>query len=281
MQKNFIIAADLHIEDYGGYRLIECLSALEDLFKLAGAYNADILFAGDLVDKAAALKSHVLVALNTMLAKCFYMYPDIYFFAISGNHDMTTRYADASSVIKMLSDIYPQFVNLDERKFVSQVFNFALHGIPFCDKREDFLSKLAQVGIVKGKTNILLTHQCDPATPFSDIYAKDVEAFDFCFNGHIHRYKQHTENFYTVGNPLWRNNSDNGDEKGVLLFREGKVERIFLNYPTYELVVSDKKAQGREIYTPPTILKPAELVVEYGKYEKLSEKEIQIGLDYL
>lgn len=284
----FIIFSDPHIEDYVGQnRLANCLSSIEDMFVAASEVNGHILCAGDLIDKASALKSHVVTALYEKFKQCFYTYPEVRFFAISGNHDMTKRFGEQdTSILNLFDSAFPLFKHLTT---FHRLGNILILGIPFHDKRETFLERLEnakdtafRVFKSNNPTTILLTHQSDPATPFADLFVDDVKDFDYVFNGHIHRYKQHSDNFWTVGNPLWRNAADTGDRKGYLILDTDtkKVERVFLNYP--EHISTNMPIQAAQsMYIAPAALSNTELFDEFCIFAKIDAATIEAGKSFM
>lgn len=240
-----VIFSDPHIGEYKAYnttsnqRLNDTCEVLYQMFSKADTLDNIVLCCGDLIDKAAGVSTLVLNKLFSMFEHCWRDFPDVKFYCISGNHDMVNRFTieENDSILNVLHQHFSNFYHLagvTQLRHLEEIVKLA--GVPFFDKREMFLSYLASLGQPTG-TTILLTHQSDPETPFADIFSDDVKGFDWCFNGHIHRYKEHTPRFFTVGNPLHRNLSDVGDKKGYLVLdtKESIVTREFLNFQEFSL----------------------------------------------
>lgn len=248
-----VIFSDVHIGEYKAYndtpyrRLSDTCEVVYRMFQKADELDGIIAFTGDLIDKAVGVSTIVLNALFSTFRRCYRDFPDVRFYGISGNHDMVNRFnidstgGDCDSILALLEFHFSNFYHVVGQFDIKtrQGKPVALVGVPFFDKREHFLTFLKEYGdataIKDSFIKILLTHQSDPETPFADIFPQDIVGFDWCFNGHIHRYKQHTPNFFTVGNPLHRNLSDVGDKKGYLVLdtEDGTVTREYLSFQEF------------------------------------------------
>lgn len=274
----FVILSDVHVEDYPSFntsafsRLEESVLPIKDAFKLASEMSGNILFSGDLFDKAGAIKAHVLNLVYTVFKDMFEQYPDVKFIAISGNHDMTTRSfvkLPAESALKVLQEAFENFILLDELNATWSEGIVRVHGIPFFDKRELWLEYLgyqqvSEVGVV----DILLTHQTDNTQPNTDIFYDDVFQFDMVFNGHIHNCNKIAHKMWTVGNPHHRDLSDEGKHKYMLQF------------DTETMVVTPIKTNYRQLVKPTVQLRPINTMSNKSEVISLNVSVQQQFYDY-
>lgn len=273
----FIVLSDIHVEDYPSFntsafsRLEESVLPIKDAFKLAADLNGHILFAGDLFDKAGAIKAHVLNIVFSVFKDMFERYPNVKFIAISGNHDMTTRsfvYLPAESALKVLQEAFENFILLDDRTEKWSEGNVTVHGVPFFDKRELWLEYLSHQQVSEGGIDILLTHQTDNTQPNTDIFYDDVHQFDMVFNGHIHNFNKIGHKMYTVGNPHHRDLSDEGKEKYILEF------------DTQTMKVTPIKTSYKQLVKPTVQLRPTNTMSNKVEVVKLNDSVQQQFYNY-
>lgn len=230
----FLVFSDLHIHNYkrfddNGSRLdatFECLGLMFDYAAKKGSRH--ILFAGDLYDQQRALPHAVVNGTIRAFTYLFDLYPEMQFYAISGNHDMATKnliHKQAVSALEHLAEIFDNFHLLDNRS-ASIADNIRVHGIPYYDYKGDYeaalnqtIARLADYECI----DILLIHQtpnygnpmiAHDVEPWDNIY----DYFDVTFCGHIHKPVDIRDGWYIVGSPMHRDAGDIGDSKRVLLY---------------------------------------------------------------
>lgn len=221
-----LVFTDLHIHDYKQFnsdhnRLDNCLKVLHDVADRAHHDGINtILFVGDLFDSQRALLTRVVNRTVETFVHLFEKYPDIRWYAITGNHDQaekslykgvgTTPAESALKHIETLSD--GQFYIVDSS--IIEIGNVLVGGIPYYEYPEHFeqaLLDLTEAIDIHYETpeefyKILLIHQTpvDPTgnpmiktetNPSDPVYSK----WDYTFCGHIHSRKQLTDNFLIVG----------------------------------------------------------------------------------
>lgn len=262
-----IVLSDWHIHNFrafdkDGSRLEWCLKVLDDVVDFAKQHNIyHILFAGDLYDNQKTIPTPVINGVIRAFKRVFASYPELNFWAISGNHDYASKnlhHSKAISALDHMATIFDNFVLVDnECKIIEQ--GITLCGIPYYDTQEDFdtaldniLSKLERT---TGKVYLML-HQTTkgllPAfLPYEvDPYDTRFKAFDFVFAGHIHEHKLLAPNYLSVGNPLQRDRGDIGQDKGFVVVNLRKPENGFYfkhleDYPVFLDVEEGEDHLGR------------------------------------
>lgn len=246
-----LIFTDLHIHDYKQFntdssRLDTCLDALEAMCGFAGTNNIDtILFAGDLYDTQKALLTIVVNKTVERFVRIFEKYPNITFYAITGNHDQSSKSlleAPAISALDHLCVIFPTRFKTLDNKIVGLKDGVILAGVPYFEYKEHFAKRLEEV--VQGVANLkqeclesgtvpkayLLVHQTAKGIgndfipydtdPLDPIY----EIFDHVYCGHIHGRKEITPKFTNAGSPIHRDAGDIGEKKGFYVRNLQKPE---------------------------------------------------------
>ena len=249
------IFSDLHTHDYkqfntAGARLANCIRVLEDIGKFCkSAGIKTVFFSGDWYDQQKVLPVVVINAMVRGILDFVKKYPDIIIFAISGNHDHSTKnleHSQAISAIQHIQDIIPNNFKIIDNKSVEVCEGVFVHGIPHYEHEEDFSTKLDErvAETTQGVKNYLQIHQtpegignkmipfeCSPSDSRFNIY-------DHVFDGHIHNHQKLSNNFTVVGSPIHRDRDDKGKTKGFLVMNLYKPEKGFKfiplsNYPEF------------------------------------------------
>lgn len=240
-----IVFSDLHIHNYkkfdiDGSRLDNCLDVLYKIFKYADESNVKhIFFGGDLYDQQKSLPTIVVNRTIQTFIELFDFYPDIKFYAISGNHDHGSKNIDGNVIDSLvhLDYLFPQFILFNGSSFALDDCIF--HGIPYYSHSRDFKKALSDINTDEYRGNYLVIHQtpkhsnemipheCDP---------EDFLDFDFTFCGHIHKHELLTDKMVIIGSPLHRDLGDEGLDKGFIVFDTdtNTFERQYLDYPKFE-----------------------------------------------
>ncbi len=251
-----LVFSDLHVNKYkrfsdGDSRLDDCLNILKQVYKTANDHQIEnILFCGDFFDTQYSINTRVLTKTLEVMQKMSEKYPEIYMFGITGNHDLATREGDKySSAISMFDTITSiNFLSLDY-KAARLGKDVRVIGIPYKNSEIEFSNELDEIVRNEDVSDaILLVHQtpkkfhytgeCDEKDPRLDPFIK-------VFSGHIHDRDNYNYNFTMVGNPLHRDLSDAGVEKGCLIFDTDTKVIDFISfedfYPSFV-----KVEQGQE-----------------------------------
>lgn len=237
-----IIFSDLHINDFrsfneNGERLTNTLGVLYDMFEAADDLNIDtILFVGDLFDQQKALLVEVINKTTEVFKALFKAYPEIKFVCISGNHDHANKNLPEESAIcsiSYLEKVFDNFIVIDNDGY--NVGDFKVWGVPYYQHKEHFIKKLSEV---PEYADLVLIHQNSPnSNPMikQDFDLEAVSKFRMVFCGHIHKYEMISDNLTIVGSPLHKDLSDEGQDKGYLIydFKKNSYKRILLDYPKF------------------------------------------------
>lgn len=300
----YAVFSDLHINSYkkydsNGSRMFNCLSALEDIFRISHIRGiTKILFAGDFFDQQKALSIEVIVATTYTLKTVFEKYPKIKLVMISGNHDQSEKNTldnEALNSIIYLDLIFPN-IELIDNSAISLSENVVVYGIPYYSYKEHFYAMYNALDLDAAKINILLMHQTpkhkNPMIPF-DVEPQHFEKFDYVFCGHIHTREQLTKNFALVGSPLHRDLGDLGETKGFLILDTYSLhcEFVELDYPKF--VNTENVDISKDDYVMPAVVKSVDeapedefnyseehskLVTKFCKTVPEGEKYLEIGL---
>lgn len=211
-------------------RLENCLIVLDEVFEEAAKGDArTIVFCGDMFHTFSQIATTAVNNTILRFRKLFKDYPDITFYAISGNHDhavLNSWKSPSDTSLRWLATAFPKrFIVLDNRGIM--VDGIAFYGIPYYKHTVDFDLALAQAhawaGAQAGVPKVLLIHQ-SPQGLANKFIQPDIlndnamfAAFDQIYCGHIHQTQQVRENFLVVGSPLQADAGDFGDDKGIFL----------------------------------------------------------------
>ena len=261
-----VIFSDWHVNlfkrhDTNGSRLDHCTNVLMDI----GAFCATkdiktILFTGDMTDTHRALLIPVAIELIKVFKEFAKAYPEITIYAIDGNHDHYSKNLVGSRTVTSL-DIISEVVPSSTFKIVSNKSlriegeDIWLHGIPYYEFPEHYSQMLDERCAAKAKIagrHYLLIHQTpkDADNPMiaHDTLHTDARYMDFdhTFCGHIHARKQMCEHFTVVGNPIHKDATDAGIDKGFLVMNLAKPDNgtIFVklqNYPEFVKVLKGEE----------------------------------------
>lgn len=266
-----IVFTDWHIHDYKNFsknvnRLDNCLRVLEDLGSFCDRYDINIIFfAGDLFDTHKALFTNVVNETAKAFTKFFSERPDFKFYAITGNHDQSTKNLlgkEAVSALEHLATFFPDNFILMDNKVVEVEDGVFLAGVPYYEFPEHFIQKATEISedmacikagreeegkesvcymmihqTPKGIGNEMIPYDCNPKDEIFMLY-------DRVFCGHIHKRQQLTENFTVVGSPIHRDMGDIGEQKGFYVLNLQKPEKFkhfYLDgYPEFEEKYEDE-----------------------------------------
>lgn len=264
-----VIFSDWHIHDYkrfntNGSRLDNCLKVLFDLGDFCKKNGIKtILFAGDLYDTQKALLTNVVNDTVKAFVKFSEEYSDITIYAITGNHDQSTKNLigkEAVSALSHIEAICPNFVVIDNtnRKIGDGI---VVQGIPYYEYKEHFATKLNRASEIAKQSDTwkhyLLIHQT-PEGIGNEMIPTDTnprdeayKPFEHVFCGHIHIHKRITEKFTLVGNPIHRDLADAGHKKGFLVMNllapENGMKFIELKgYPQFVRAFEDEDVDNEE-----------------------------------
>lgn len=297
-----LIFSDLHIHNYKRFstensRLYNTLDVLDKVFAVASNRNIkSILFCGDLFDKQKSIPTVVINETVDRFQSLFNMHPEISMYCITGNHDLGTRTSLEEgyvSSLQHLDTVFPRLKVIDFG-YVYLSEEIIVSGIPYLQSRTEFSEALERV---HKHTNILLVHQTPDQFMDGELDVKDkrFKKFDHVFSGHIHQFKQYTDNFTMVGSPLHRDLGDEDNEKFILIYdTENKsIEQLSTQgmYPEFkrgkdeddgnywiEPMVDNIEVDVLD-YEFSTLMSPEELVTNYYNQLQLEDKELlNIGI---
>lgn len=256
---------DLHAHVYKNFgtpdeRLRNCLKVLIDLADFAHAKGITVIFfSGDLYDTQKAIFTQVVNEMVSTFIHIFGKYPNLKFYAVSGNHDQSSKNllgAPAVTALSHLAELFPSNFILVDNKVVPVCEGVAVAGIPYYEYPEHYAKMLehtssevaaAKAGFeeegktlkvhllnhqtAKGIGNAMIPYDTDPTDPLYDIY-------DAIWCGHIHGRQELTSKFTNVGSPIHRDMGDAGQVKGFYVSNLAKPEngKVFIplkGYPEF------------------------------------------------
>lgn len=240
-----IIFSDLHAHTFQGdtTRLDLAVEFLDHVLKEAQFQGVPVLNCGDIVHAHGRVPTEV----SIKLIEVFKKYPNVVVYAISGNHDQSTKnYLSSISYNfnTVLSLACPNYITFDFKSFQWDKFIFV--GIPYLTDGIGFFDVVDQVPATKNM--ILVGHQT-PSKLFNDFIPKQIDIedprlskFSHVFLGHIHRHQELVPNRFMVGNPIWQDAGDTGDVKGYMqLMADGSIVRH-----EYRTVLDEQSVQAFE-----------------------------------
>lgn len=230
-----IYFTDLHINRYTQFadksdRLEDCLIVIDDVYRLAAKKGIKtILFSGDMFDTVKYLFTQVVNETTTRFRKWVDQYPDVKWYAITGNHDFGSKnlpHKPAISSLHYLAAAFPeQFIIIDND--LVEINGDYIAGIPNYEYPEHFQGQLQAAAatveetVAKNSKVTLLIHQKPPLIdnlairPDTDPHDPLYDSFDLILDGDIHASQWITDKFLLGGNPLHRDLADAGKEKGI------------------------------------------------------------------
>lgn len=239
MNTRSILFSDLHCNKYNQFsehhdRLADCLKVVADVFKYAAHYDCDtILFSGDLIDNPRQIFIPVITKLLTTFSKWFAKCPNITLYAISGNHDQSSKNyweTPAQTALTAFATAFPgRFILIDNSGAQIGDTDCYVAGIPYYENKTCFDEALnAQVERLQDKNDgsaivTLMIHQTPEGIYNPHIKAETSPAdsryagFDMVLDGHIHQPQKLNSKFLVSGNPLHRDLGDLNNEKGIWL----------------------------------------------------------------
>lgn len=262
----FIALADLQIHNYRKFndnnsRLRNCLLVIAKVFKFAAKNDVKvIMFAGDLFDTKDKLDTVVVNGAMEIFKLMEKNYPEINFYAISGNHDQVSKQLidnDAETSLKYLDLAVSNFHLVDNETVVNGGFmeeGIDFHCIPCYEYPEHFYERLQQVvdNMDESKRNFLMCHVT--AVPEGLHFAGNIDPehelfknFEFTLAGDIHTSHWHTDSFLMLGAPIHRHLGDYGVDMGFWIFdtEDPKENHKFISlndhFPVYRKVKEGKE----------------------------------------
>jgi len=262
-----IAISDLHLhywEHYNdqGARTKNAIEFLEKVFLEAQTGNIPILFGGDLFHTPEGLKSPTINTVYPELTRLFYTYPDVQFYAISGNHDQYTRnylHKPSISYTAGLANTFKNFHLIDMAGVVLD-HNVGVYGIPYLYLNQNFAEAIDRAklwfksaGVSK---SILIIHTTLEGSIDTNGYKLSESSvlveilekhFTLVLSGHIHRHQKIAKGIYHIGSPTHVKASDAG-YKPVYLKISNKLVR-----PGLTVKVTDvPKPMVFKYYSEPT-----------------------------
>lgn len=234
--------SDLHMHKYTQFstpiqgingRLYQSMLALSYISKIAYKYGVPLFFPGDFFETQAWLDNE-LGALAIHTYKKVVQDKGIWFYAISGNHDMSQRNGtDTKSPSHLVKfKVFSQFCLLDDISCaITPHDELFIQGVPYMDNDADTLAEIKKKkeGLrlaPKKSIKILMLHQDFPGakTP-AGFECKEYKAlgrnlnklfkpWDFVLCGHIHKPQQLAKNAWMLGSPIQQISSDAGTKMG-------------------------------------------------------------------
>lgn len=230
-----LLFSDLHLYIWpkfnkDNYRTKYYLSVLDKLFKKASRLNIPILFSGDLCHTPEGLSNTLLSMLLPFLLDLFNKYPNVHFYAISGNHDfeeVNSYYKRSPSYINTFANSIENFhiIDFDQHEFKK----FAIFGIPYINFNEDYMDIIEKFKPIPGKCNILMNHndyskQQDVNGIIigrgENISEEGFGKFDIVASGHVHKAEHLRNNIYSIGSPYQTRLTDLGGKFGYWLLTD-------------------------------------------------------------
>ena len=234
----FILITDTHLNHKNIELVIDIFrQAIEQAQKLGLKV---IYHAGDLFDS----RKHQTLATLRAFAEILLMCEEagIVLRAIPGNHDKPD-YFSANSYL----DVYERYGSLElVREWASfKEGDYYVHMIPFFDEREVYPHYLSKAAFVKGFKNILITHIAVDGVRNNDgseientFDKKAFKKFEKVLVGHYHN-AQEVGNVAYVGSAYQKDYGEDDDKGMTLVYDDGSLERILLDFPRFETIKID------------------------------------------
>lgn len=270
----FLITADIHLTRYGQDKIEESSNLPERLHSLKSVldemaeycYNNDIetmIIAGDLLDS----KSIIYAISQKLMLEFFRKNPDIKFWVLDGNHDLSGKGVDSVSALESLDSLenvkwitkepveYENFVCIPySYNVVDQVKNSS----------NDIL--ISHFGLNEGVLNSGISIVADLS--LRDLIGK----YKLVLLGHYHKPQEILRddiNLYYVGSPIQLNWGEKGDNKRFLI-----VDTETLDVQNIPLTSYRKHIElGLTSTNKDEVLKLANEAKEAGDYVKIIQKE--------
>lgn len=236
---------DVHIDQYKAFsfnrdRLEDCLLVIDDTYKLAVKREAKIvLLAGDLFNTPKFLFTKVVNSTMERFSRHIEANPDIVWYAITGNHDFGSKNLinkPAVSALEHLATAFPDnFKILDNESVIFRRDKTVsiVCGIPNYEFKEHFREKLEMLSIKIASQRLalekagrevkvtLMIHQSPEGQYNTNVRTQTspedalYDPFDMVLCGDIHTSQRINDKFLISGNPLHKDLSDEGKEKGL------------------------------------------------------------------
>lgn len=234
----FILITDTHLNHKNIELVIDIFrQAIEQAVK----YGFKVIYhAGDLFDS----RKHQTLATLKAFAKILMMFEEvgITLRAIPGNHDKPD-YLSASSYL----DVYEKYSSLElVREWACfPEGDYYIHMIPFFDEKEAYMDYLKAAVFVQGWKHMLVTHIAVDGVKNNDgseientFDKKGFKKFEKVLVGHYHN-KQEVGNVVYVGSAFQKDYGEDDDKGMSLIYDDGSIERIELDFPRFKTVKID------------------------------------------
>jgi len=275
----FAFIADIHLSKYGQdvieqtsslpERLHSIKTVLTNMTEYCIAHNIDtIIIGGDLLHG----KSIIYTIAQKLMLDYFRKYPDITFFVIDGNHDLSDKGAGAISALISLNNepnvkrISTEFEFLDNILFVP--FSYTMIDIIKKSKADILISHFGlNEGILNSGISIV-----------ADVGLKDLTGkYKLVLLGHYHKPQEiinDSINLYYAGSPIQLDRGEKNEEKRFLVVDTEtlEVESVptlgYRKYFEYEITEENKQE----------VIEKSRKEQERGSYVRIIKKEkIDLG----
>jgi len=238
-----------------GERTKASLEVVRNMFKRASHGNTPILFFGDLFHTPEGLKSPTINAVYPELISIFNAYPNVQFYAISGNHDQYTKNYIHSRSISYTAGLANTIKNFHLMDFQGTMLtdDVAIYGIPYLYLNTNYTQALAMAteyfNKVKAKKTILMIHTTIEGSVDTNGYSVTEtallmrelkERFTLVLSGHIHKHQRMAKGVYHVGSAVHVKVSDEGYEPVIIKILDPRHKKT--------LHVSTKKIEGAKVF---------------------------------
>lgn len=210
----------------------------KQVIAIALKFNLSVIYhMGDMFDSRKYQTLDTLMALSKILDML--EEAGIILRCIPGNHDKPDYFRERSYL-----DVYTKHKSLelirDYKKFPEG--DFMIHMIPFFDEKEVYPQYLEKVKISPSLTNILMTHVAvngvknNDGSEIEDTLAiAKFKDFEKVLVGHYHN-KQEVKNVIYTGSAFQKDYGEDGDKGVTVLYQDGSLEQIKLEFPRFETV---------------------------------------------
>lgn len=270
----FAITADIHLSRYGQDAVDETSGLPERLDSIKGALYSmmevcrvesidHIMIAGDILHT----KSVIYALAQDMMLQFFEDHPEKQFHVIDGNHDLSSKGADAISALRSLKNVpNVHWITKKPDKFENILF------VPYS---VDLVQQIKE-----GSADILISHfglsegilnsgiSLVSKLGMSDLRGK----YKLVLLGHYHKPQEIIEDnisMYYVGSPIQLDWGEKGDKKRFLIVDSETLEVVESPTTGYRHFIElELTSKNRDV-----AIKQAKAAQENGHYVKLVQKE--------
>jgi len=235
---NSIVFTDLHIKEGEEEK---CIDIAKQIISLCKKHNCKyVKFAGDWFTSRRGQDLQSISASQ----RIFSMFEEsgIMVDAIAGNHDKVDL-DDTNNYLSQIALKHDSFIVHDSYNCI-QNSNINYHFLPYFKESGEYPKELAKVKLQKG-VNILITHIAisgvknnDGSEVDNNISANNFSKFDLVIVGHYHN-RQIFDNIHYIGSPFPRNFGEDNDKGACLIYEDGSIDYVNLEFDRYETVKVD------------------------------------------